>query len=131
MPTVVNVSNLIWARDICYRDNFTITRLLGLGDYSTRVYPKVSGLAARSVNCKRNSSLPLGAVVSLFCNQSSEFCYHKPLCCFSTSACCCCCCCCYFVIDSVRKVLDTPSHTFTELIKLHWHKCQKVVFRCI
>jgi hypothetical protein len=30
------------------------------------VYPKVSGLAAWSENCKWYSSLPLGAVVSLF-----------------------------------------------------------------
>jgi hypothetical protein len=35
----------------------------------TRVYPKVSGLAASSDNCKRYSSLPLGAVVSLFCES--------------------------------------------------------------
>jgi hypothetical protein len=33
----------------------------------TRVYPKVSGLAAWSENCKWYSSLPLGAVISLFC----------------------------------------------------------------
>jgi hypothetical protein len=30
------------------------------------VYPKVSGLAAWSENCKWYNSLPLGAVVSLF-----------------------------------------------------------------
>jgi hypothetical protein len=36
-------------------------------DTYTRVYPKVSGLAAWSENCKWYSSLPLGAVVSLFC----------------------------------------------------------------
>jgi len=30
------------------------------------VYPKVSGLATWSKNCKWYSSLPLGAVVSLF-----------------------------------------------------------------
>jgi hypothetical protein len=34
--------------------------------HHTRVYPKVSGLAAWSENCKRHSSLPLGAVISLF-----------------------------------------------------------------
>jgi hypothetical protein len=34
---------------------------------STRVYPKVSGLTSWSENCKWHSSLPLGAVVSLFC----------------------------------------------------------------
>jgi hypothetical protein len=39
-----------------------------------------------------------------FMSQSSEFCRHNPLCCFSSSICC------YFVIDSVEKLLDTPSH---------------------
>jgi hypothetical protein len=34
-----------------------------------RGYPKVSGLAAWSENCKWYSSLPLGAVVSLFCES--------------------------------------------------------------
>jgi len=33
----------------------------------TRVYPEVSRLAAWSESCKWYSSLPLGAVVSLFC----------------------------------------------------------------
>jgi hypothetical protein len=36
---------------------------------TTRMYPKVSGLAAWSENCKWYSSLPLGAVVSLFCES--------------------------------------------------------------
>jgi hypothetical protein len=35
----------------------------------TTVYPKVSGLAAWSENCKWYGSLPLGAVVSLFCES--------------------------------------------------------------
>jgi hypothetical protein len=35
----------------------------------TRVYPKVSGLAAWSENCKWYSSLPLGTLVSLFCES--------------------------------------------------------------
>jgi hypothetical protein len=55
----------------------------------TRVYPKVSGLAAWSENYKWYSSLPLGAVVLLFVSQSSELCRHNPLCCFSTSVYCC------------------------------------------
>jgi hypothetical protein len=38
-------------------------------DGHTRVYPKVSGLAAWSENCKWYSSLPLRAVVSLFCES--------------------------------------------------------------
>jgi hypothetical protein len=28
-----------------------------------------------------------------FVSQTSEFCRHNTLCCFSTSVCCCCCCC--------------------------------------
>jgi hypothetical protein len=51
---------------------------------NTGVYPKVSELAAWSKNCKWYSSVPLGAVMSLLC-ESSEFCRHNPLCCFSTS----------------------------------------------
>jgi hypothetical protein len=35
----------------------------------TRVCPKVSGLVARSRNCKWYSSLLLGAVVSLLCES--------------------------------------------------------------
>jgi len=34
-----------------------------------RMYSKVSRLAARSENCKLYSFLPLGAVVSLFCES--------------------------------------------------------------
>jgi len=40
-----------------------------------------------------------------FVSQSSEFCRHNPLCCFSTSVYCC-----LFRYDSVRKLLDTPSY---------------------
>jgi hypothetical protein len=39
------------------------------GEGIRRVYPKVSGLAAWRENCKWYSSLPLGAVVSLFCES--------------------------------------------------------------
>jgi hypothetical protein len=35
----------------------------------TRVYPKVSGLAAWSENCKWYSYVPLCVVVSLFCQS--------------------------------------------------------------
>jgi hypothetical protein len=46
-------------------------------------------------------------------SQFSEFCRHNPLNWFSTSV--------YFVvvyfvIDSVRKILDTPSHTCPEAV---------------
>jgi hypothetical protein len=48
-----------------------------------------------------------------FVSQCSEICLHNPLCFFSMSVCCCCCCCCccyyHFVIDRIRKRLDTPS----------------------
>jgi hypothetical protein len=42
------------------------TLSLAVGEECTRIYPKVSGLVAWSENCKWYSSLPLGAVVSLF-----------------------------------------------------------------
>jgi hypothetical protein len=38
---------------------------------NTRMYPKVSGLATWSENYKCYSSLPLGAVVWLFCESVS------------------------------------------------------------
>jgi hypothetical protein len=37
--------------------------------YNMRVYPKVSGLAAWSENCKWCSYLPLGTIVSVFCES--------------------------------------------------------------
>jgi hypothetical protein len=45
-----------------------------------------------------------------FVSQSSEFCRHNPLCCFSASVVV------YFVIESVWKLLDTPSYIY-----LTWH----------
>jgi hypothetical protein len=72
-----------------------------------RVYPKVSGLVARSENCKWYSSLPVVQLYRYFVSQSSEFCRHNPLCCFSTSVYFCC----LFRYNSVRKLLDTPSYT--------------------
>jgi hypothetical protein len=65
----------------------------------TRVYPKVSGLAAWSENCKWYSSVPLSAVVS----QSSEFCRYNTLWWSVVDVVI------YVFIDSVRKHLDTPS----------------------
>jgi hypothetical protein len=40
-------------------------------------------------------------------SQSSEFCRHNPLRCFSTRVVII-----HFVIDSVRKLMDTPSYAF-------------------
>jgi len=47
-------------------------------------------------------------------SQSSEFCRHHPLCCFSTSVYCCKRIFCY---DSVRKLLDTPSYVLSVLYR--------------
>jgi len=51
------------------------------------VYTKVSGLAAWSENCNRALCLWV-QLYRYFVSQSSEFCRHNPLCCFSTNACC-------------------------------------------
>jgi hypothetical protein len=54
------------------QDVFEQNYHMGFIDYPdtyTRVYPKVSGLAAWSENCNWYSSLPLGAIVSLFCES--------------------------------------------------------------
>jgi hypothetical protein len=64
---------------------FTCSRPVSLKSQFTRVYLKVSGLATWSENCKWYSSLPLGAVVSLF----YEFSLHNHVCYFSTSVYCC------------------------------------------
>jgi len=69
----------------------------------SRVYPKVSGLAAWNENCKWCHWVQL---YRHFVSQSSEFSRHNPLCCFSTSVYYYC----YFVNDSVRKLLDKPSY---------------------
>jgi hypothetical protein len=93
-------------------------RLCQIHNYR-RVYTEVPGLAAWSDNCKWYSSLPLGAVVSLFC----EFCRHNLLCCFSTSVYCCY----YFVIVSVQKLSDTLSYS------LKWNDLflQHALYYCI
>jgi hypothetical protein len=85
------------------------------------VYPNVSGLAACSENCKWYSSLPLGAVVLLFCLSVSLVSFAAITLCVGSPrvfiiiiiiiiivvvvvvvV--------YFVIDSVRKLLETPSY---------------------
>jgi len=73
------------------------------------VYPKVSGLAAWSENCKWYSSLLLGITSCVtILSQPSEVCRHNTLCCFLTTVYCC-----KHIIlyDSVRKLLNTPSYT--------------------
>jgi hypothetical protein len=75
---------------VIYYENTLIWQKFKRPNSHMRVYPKVSGLATLGKNCKWYSSLPLGAVVLLFC-KSSEFCHHNPLCCFSTTIYCCCC----------------------------------------
>jgi hypothetical protein len=82
----------------------------------TRVDPKVSGLAAWSENYKWYSSLPLSAVLSLFCSQSSEFCCHNPLCCFSTSVYCC------LFRCKLRKFLDKLLYVFMYVCHTQYQK---------
>jgi lipopolysaccharide export LptBFGC system permease protein LptF len=74
------------------------------------VYPKVSGLAAWSENCKWYISLPLGAVVSLFaaitlCVASQRVFIVIIVVVVVVVVIV------YFVIDSVRKLLDTLSYS--------------------
>jgi hypothetical protein len=52
------------------------------------VYPKVSGLAAWSENCKCTVLCHYVQLYRYFVSQPSEFCHHN-LCCFSTSVYCC------------------------------------------
>jgi hypothetical protein len=73
------------------------------------VYPKVSGLAAWRENCKWYSSLPLGAVcIAILCVSLVSFAAitlrvaSQRVFIVVLSV--------YFVIDSVRKLLDTPSY---------------------
>jgi hypothetical protein len=49
--------------------NNSSTKINNLTEMFTGMYPKVSGLAARSENCKLYSSIPLSAVLSLFCES--------------------------------------------------------------
>jgi len=73
---------------------------------NTKVYPKVSGLAAWSENANGTALCYYMQLYSCFMSQSSEFCRHNPLCCSSASVYCCRR---IFRYDSVRKLLDTPS----------------------
>jgi hypothetical protein len=80
------------------------------------VYPKFSGLAAWRENCKWYSSLPLGAVVSLFCECLLSF-TAITLCVASQRVFVVV----YFFIDSVRKLLDTPSYS----AQFIWHRMRR------
>jgi len=51
-------------------DAVTKRKIPALAGNLTRVYPKFSGLAAWSEDCKWYSPLPLGAVISLFCESA-------------------------------------------------------------
>jgi hypothetical protein len=55
--------------DILFKGWKTMAREVSPPLHARRVYPKVSRLAVWSENCKWYSSLPLGAVVSLFCES--------------------------------------------------------------
>jgi hypothetical protein len=59
-------------------------------------------------------------------SQSSEFCRHNPLCCFSTSVYCCCCCCCCCCLFRYRLSSETFGYTLVhsgekmEVRKVEW-----------
>jgi hypothetical protein len=53
---------------LSYHSSIQILKIASLTAH-TRMYPEVSGLAAWNENCKWYSSLPLNAVVSLFCES--------------------------------------------------------------
>jgi hypothetical protein len=78
-----------------------------------RMYPKVSGLAAWSENCIWYNSLPLGAVVSPESFEAITLCVASLRVFIVLVV--------YFVIDSVRKLFDTPSyeHAVNEY-QIHW-----------
>jgi hypothetical protein len=82
----------------CHELNSSVDIIL---ERHTMVYPKVSGLAAGSENCKWYSSLTLGAVVSLFVCAAITFCVASQRVFVSVV---------YFVIDPVRKLLETSSY---------------------
>jgi hypothetical protein len=53
---------------LCFWPNDKGRKVYGIiTTQSTRLYQEVPGLAAWNENCKWYNSLPLGAVVSLFC----------------------------------------------------------------
>jgi hypothetical protein len=71
---------ILWKCRSAGRDLETLGRACKIGNNEStlvavkqvmhlNMYPEVSGLAAWSGNCKWYSSLPLGAVVSLFCES--------------------------------------------------------------
>jgi hypothetical protein len=79
------------------------------------VYPKVSGLAAWSENCKWYSCLPLGAVLSLFCESLVSFatitvCVASQRVFVAAVV--------NFVIDSVQKLLDTRTYRYRHISKI-------------
>jgi hypothetical protein len=65
----LNITLSYFVKHPCYSDSACVCVCVCRYVLRTRVYPKVSGLAAWSENCNWYSSLSLGAVVSLFCES--------------------------------------------------------------
>jgi hypothetical protein len=107
-----------------YRDNFTFTfttlhqayTLIRL--FTSYAYECVSkNISDWSPGARTASGTALcdwEQLYRYFLSQSSEFCHHNPLCCFSTSVYCCKR---IFRYDSARKLLDTPS--YIHFLSLH------------
>jgi hypothetical protein len=66
MYIINHSSRLVFTRFRLVKDLETERNFVDMMFRLKRVYPEVSGLAAWRKNSKRYSSLPLGAVVSLF-----------------------------------------------------------------
>jgi hypothetical protein len=92
-----------------HNETVILFRILVTRHTHMRVYPKVSGLATWSGKCKWYSSLPLDANlwVSLVSSAVITLCVDPQQLIPKVSV--------YFFIDSVRKVLDTPSYIWSSL----------------
>jgi hypothetical protein len=96
--SVPNLSTTPWRRNL----NLTKHCTIKFGD--TRVYPKVSGLTTWSENCKWYNCIAI-LWVSLVSFAAITLCvaYQRVFIVVSV----------YFVIDQVRKHLNTPSYSYT------------------
>jgi hypothetical protein len=101
--------NISWGRceEFSTKINFTVRSLL------LPLKKKVRGFIQKFPDWPSGARTANGTVLchyvqfySYFVSQSSEFCRHNTLCCFTTSVHCCF----LFRYDSVRKLLDTPSY---------------------
>jgi hypothetical protein len=65
LQQIFNAARCINDVTVPHKVTLPISKASYISNIYMRTYPKISRLAAWSENCKRYSSLPLGAVVSL------------------------------------------------------------------